>query len=242
MDKAATPFARRLKKIKLNLAHKTIKSFSFFPESWLINGAQFGQSVEFHLWTRRNFGKNHPFLATREQLWNRIIQMAADKRSITVFEFGVAYGYATNWWLENCRTIDHWYGFDTFTGLPEAWQHYERGAFDAGGKPPAIKDQRVEWFKGKVEKTFSAELFQQLNKQSSTSDCRVFLFDLDLYEPTRHVLDTILSGLRKDDILYFDEAADFDERRVIVETKNVLMETGFLIGSTPVAMAFWREI
>ena len=39
---------------------------------------------------------------------------------LNYLEFGVADGHSFNWWMtENISLIHRFYGFDTFTGLPE---------------------------------------------------------------------------------------------------------------------------
>ena len=43
------------------------------------------------------------------------------------------------------------------------------------------------------------------------------LFDLDIYEPTAFAWEVISAHLRPGDIIYFDEAAMEDERRVLDE-------------------------
>ncbi len=242
MDKAATPSARFIKAVKLQLAHKAIQALSFFPQAALKNCAQFGQSVEFAWWIQRYFGKSAPFFPSRERLWQQILHELPANNELYGYEFGVAYGYLTNWWLNRCPSIIKWFGFDTFTGLPEAWLHFDQGAFDAKGKPPEIDDQRISWIIGKVEETFTPETFSELAASCSDSGTRIFLFDMDLYQPTRQALDTILPRLKKGDILYFDEAGDLDERRAIMDVCDILRETTNLIGYTPMAMALRRTI
>ncbi len=241
MDKAATPTARFFKTIKLHLAHKAIQSLFILPPSALQNGAQFGQSVEFAWWVRRNFDCKAPFFPNRERLWKHILQTLPATGDLHGYEFGVAYGYLTKWWLKNCTNVTKWFGYDTFTGLPEDWLHFKKGAFDANGKPPAINDQRVDWIIGRVEETFNADHLLNSREKSEKKINRIFFFDMDLYQPTRHALNIILPHLQPGDILYFDEAGDFDERRALVESYDILQKTTCLIGYTPMAIALQRN-
>ena len=128
-------------------------------------------------------------------------------------EFGVAWGCATNWWLCRLRGRDVvWHGFDRFTGLPRAWREHQEGAFDAGGKPPPINDERVRWHIGDVEDTLGAvDLVAVRDAQW------LVLFDLDIYEPTAFAWEVISAHLRPGDIIYLDEAMDPEERRVLDE-------------------------
>jgi len=237
MDPAASSFAKAVKHIKFHLAHLFIRVCRRLPEGCYRNAAELGQSLEFSLWITRTFGRMSPFVATRDRLWARMISHIRQDAKITVFEFGVAYGHATKWWLAHCGWIDTWYGFDTFKGLPRAWRHFPAGAFSADGKPPDIEDPRVEWVVGNVEETFSADMIRTLSPGDGEETQRVFLIDLDLYEPIRYVLEEVFPQLKEGDLLYFDEAADWDERRALLEAMNgmpVLLE---LIGATPMALA-----
>ena len=137
--------------------------------------------------------------------------------------------------------ITRWYGFDTFTGLPEAWRSYPAGAFNADGNPPDIDDPRVEWVIGRVEDTVDTGRLQ-LAKHNGNDGCQaLYLFDLDLYTPTRQIVSRIIPHLNPGDILYFDEAADLDERRVLLEEMERLVRPSSIIGSTPLALALRRR-
>jgi hypothetical protein len=64
----------------------------------------------------------------------------------------------------------------------------------------------------------------------------ICIFDLDLFEPSLFVWQTIRDSLRAGDILYFDEAYDYAERSLI--DKYVLPFGKFrYIGSTITSLA-----
>ena len=98
---------------------------------------------DFVTWVRQTFGEPERFHAKREQLWDSMMkQLNTD--SWTAWEFGVAWGYATNYWLSREKSkIQAWHGFDRFTGLPRAWRGLDEGHFDAGGQAPQIDDRRI---------------------------------------------------------------------------------------------------
>ena len=149
----------------------------------------------------------------REELWERLAQRLDPDRPIVALEFGVAWGYATAWWLRRLRGRDVvWHGFDRFTGLPRAWREYAQGAFDAGGKPPPIDDERVRWHVGDVQDTLRA-----VDLAAARDAQWLILFDLDIYEPNAFAWEAISAHLRPGDLVYFDEAMDIDERRVLNE-------------------------
>lgn len=191
-------FAARLFRASSTLRTKTINA---------------GQTADYIDWYQRVFGHQPTVFGRREKLWERLVHRLDPNRPVVALEFGVAWGCATNWWL--CRLDGRdvvWHGFDRFTGLPRAWREHREGAFDAGGKPPAIDDERVRWHIGDVQDTLgTVDLVAARDAQW------LLLFDLDIYEPTAFAWELLSPHLRPGDLMYFDEAMDVDERRVLNE-------------------------
>ncbi len=237
MDPAASLYAKAMKRMKLHMAHAAIVVCRLLPGAFHRNAADFGQSMEFSLWITRVFGREGASVPTRDRLWKRMIACFAPDSKVVGFEYGVAYGHATRWWLAYCPCITKWYGFDTFTGLPEAWRHFPEGAFSADGNPPNIVDSRIEWVVGRVEDTCSGDRISASESDAEHKIQRVFILDLDLYKPMQYVLSVIFPRLREGDILYFDEAADWDERRALLEVMEHKSVSLKLIGATPMAIA-----
>ncbi len=190
-----------------------------------------GQMADFVDWQQRVFGGRPTVFGRREKLWERLAQRLDPNRPLVVLEFGVAWGYATNWWLCRLGRRDvAWHGFDRFTGLPRAWREYEQGTFDAGGKPPAIDDERVHWHVGDVQDTLGT-----VDLAAARDAQWLVLFDLDIYEPTAFAWEVINAHLRPGDVIYLDEAIDRDERRVLDEM--ILPSIGCeRVGATPYAL------
>jgi hypothetical protein len=172
-----------------------------------------GNIADFIDWQQRVFGHQPTFFERREKLWERLAQRMDPNRTLVALEFGVAHGYATDWWLRRLGASDvAWHGFDRFTGLPRAWRELDKGAFDTGGKPPAIDDGRVRWHVGDVQHTLgTVDLVAERDAQW------LVLFDFDIYEPTAFAWKMISEHLRGGDLIYLDEAFDSDERRVLDE-------------------------
>jgi hypothetical protein len=194
----------------------------------------FGQSLGHLIWIREKWGDQFPRVHRREQIWAHMLASLEPKEPVTVFELGVAWGYCTNWWLQrNQNPLLCWQGFDRFTGLPRAWRQFQEGAFDAGGNPPPITDKRVNWHIGNVEETLVA-----LDLASFRNSRWIILFDMDLYEPSRASWDLLKPFLLPGDMLYFDEAFDPDEARLLHE---LLAENGVGIRpivANPIGIAF----
>jgi len=123
-----------------------------------------------------------------------------------------------------------WHGFDRFTGLPHAQRALRQGAWDAGGKPAAIDDERVRWHVGDVQDTLSA-----VDLVAARDAQWLVLFDLGLYEPTAFAWQVISAHLRPGDIIYLDEAAQPEKRRVLDEM--ILPSIGCeRVGANPIAL------
>ena len=152
------------------------------------------------------------FLGTRKSLLKSVLKCERNER-VVVFEFGVARGALTAWGLKQIKSKNlKWVGYDTFTGLPSDWVrenivYLQKGTFSTEGRHPEINDARVDFVVGDVTETFkevpllfeSGDLFRS-----------VFIFDLDLFSPSKAVWDVIFPRLRTGDRLYFDQAFDKD--------------------------------
>jgi hypothetical protein len=170
---------------------------------------------------------------TREKLW-KILHKKLNNQKVAVFEFGVAYGYASNWWISRLQHSNfEWHGFDRFTGVPRPWRKLDKGEFDTGGKHPEINHASVFWHIGDVEKTFNSDLpcLKEVNR-------KLILFDLDIFEPSLFAWKVIEPFLRSGDILYFDEAYDSDERKLLVNHVFSGKKNDYrILGVTPLALA-----
>lgn len=175
--------------------------------------ANAGQIAEYVDWQQRVFGHQLTFYGHSVKLWEQLAQRLDPNRPLVALEFGVAHGYATNWWLQRLAGRDVvWHGFDRFTGMPRPWREHGVGAFDAGGKPPAIDDDRLRWHVGNVEDTFG-----KVDLVAARDAQWLILFDLDIYEPTAFAWNVFREHLRPGDIIYLDEAGIEDERKVLDE-------------------------
>ena len=173
---------------------------------------QAGDVSKFLLWQYDTFHELQIF-RTKKSHFDRVIrEIRAESKLYDVFEFGVAHGYATQYFIEVDENlpsfISTYRGFDTFFGLPSSYRGFKKGSFSNSGKFPDIKSIKLVWHKGLVEDTVKPELF--------LTQPKFLMFDLDLYEPTFHVLKCITPNLQIGDILYFDEAFDEGEFKIIL--------------------------
>lgn len=181
---------------------------------------QFGS----HSWSR------HAVLAQNVSSTSRILYLNDLYKNIVnvpgvICEFGVQWG-ATLTQLINLRSIyepfNHSrmiYGFDTFSGFPSV--HEKDGAEYLPGDmatlnnyelvleevlhlieqlPPLSHIQKFKLVKGDAARTIDTWL--EANPHAIIS---LAIFDMDLYEPTKAVLEKILPRLTKGSVIAFDE-------------------------------------
>lgn len=139
--------------------------------------------------------------AKRESLYEKVINKYSLNESVDYLEFGVSTGSSFKWWINR---IDHpdarFYGFDTFTGLPEAWGPFKKGDMGNGNHPPEINDERHQFYQGLFQQTlipFLATYYSDKRK--------VIHMDADIYSATLYVLTLLTPYLKAGDILFFDE-------------------------------------
>lgn len=122
---------------------------------------------------------------------------------INYIEFGVAEGESFRKFVQqNINSDSRFYGFDTFTGLPEDFGVYKKGKFNTNNAVPVIADSRVKFYQGLFQQTVPGFL-SELNKEQRN----VIMMDADLYSATLYALTAMAPFLKKDDIIFFDEFA-----------------------------------
>lgn len=137
----------------------------------------------------------------RYQLYTYIIEKEGITSDIDYLEFGVSKGYSFRWWSDQIKDSNsRFYGFDTFSGLPEDWGPFKKGAMSNGNVPPELNDKRCTFYQGLFQQTLLPFL-----KTYQPNRRRIIHMDADLYSSTLFVLTTISPYLRKDDIILFDE-------------------------------------
>ena len=141
-------------------------------------------------------------------LYRHLREAVCGDAPVDYLEFGVYRGESLREWT---RLVSHpdarFWGFDTFTGLPEDWQHVgghiPQGHFDTGGRLPAIGDGRVGFVRG----VFQDTLDDFLGKNAPFDPKRRLIVhcDADLYSSTLYVLTKLDPLLRPGTIVLFDE-------------------------------------
>ncbi len=121
---------------------------------------------------------------------------------IHYLEFGVASGSSFLWWLNRHQnTASQFDGFDTFTGLPEDYGPFKKGAMSTSDKlPDTNNDSRVRFHVGLFQQTLPGFL------KTLTNDKRkVIHLDADIYSATLYAMSSLAPFLKKGDLILFDE-------------------------------------
>lgn len=138
----------------------------------------------------------------RFKLHEFVFQNQKLDRPIAYLEFGVADGISLEWWVKKNKNQNSvYYGFDTFTGLPEDFGVIKKADYDRSGAFPAIDDERITYVAGLFQSTLPSFL-----KTFTFSDKQLVLhLDADLYSSTLYVLTMLAPSLKPGDVIIFDE-------------------------------------
>jgi hypothetical protein len=184
-----------------------------------IRGRLFGQSIEgFNLsWARAlnaaietaaviNRDYNHiDVYSSRESLWADCLATIPcnERNKNVVLEFGVAGGESINHMASLRDDID-FYGFDTFTGLPEPWRTgFGVGSFCQETLP--VVQKNVTLVQGLIEETLPDFLADNRGAAWIRDHVRLLHIDTDIYSPASYVLANIVPHLRAGSIIVFDD-------------------------------------
>lgn len=138
----------------------------------------------------------------RYKLYEFLLEYEKLDAPVNYIEFGVCEGHSFRWWLQHNKATDsRFYGFDTFTGLPEQWDQFKAGDMTMHGNFPDVGgDPRAEFIKGLFQDTLPAFVDRLDYKRR-----KIIHLDADLYSSTLYVLTYLDRYLNEGDILIFDE-------------------------------------
>lgn len=124
------------------------------------------------------------------------------KKGGLVLEFGVGSGKSIRMTQELLPLDVEIHGFDTFTGLPQAWGNEPQGAYSTGGVVPQIEG-KVYFHQG----LFSDTIVPFLESDYVDEDAPLAYanIDCDLYSSTLDILEGMARRIVPGTILIFDE-------------------------------------
>lgn len=200
----------RLTRLCLNIGER-VNSSHLVKLNHAINFLEVGH------WLKENGYSLHntPRFRDRNDLYTALAQKI-EQEAVLYLEFGVWQGASLRTWSRLLRNpLSSLHGFDSFEGLPEAWDRFPKGTFDVKGMLPQFDDPRVILHQGWFHETLPDFMLPAHERL-------VLNLDADLYSSTRYVLDTLQEAICPGTIILFDE---FHDRQHEVKAFSEFMET-----------------
>ena len=159
--------------------------------------------------------RNSSGFANRGELYAAIASKI-EGEVVLYLEFGVWQGASLRTWSQLLRNpLSSLHGFDSFEGLPEAWNTLPKGSFDAKGDLPQFDDPRIILHKGWFHETLPGFVLPEHERL-------LLNLDADLYASTKYVLDTLQEAICPGTIIIFDE---FNDRLHELKAFSEFLET-----------------
>ena len=182
--------------------HRKVKKFC---ESLMLN-LELLHSIEGAKSSAR-FEKEHlkdtPFFKSRKDLFNACLEVADPKG--LYLEFGTYKGDSINLLARLCPQL-HFYGFDSFEGLPETWTtDSKKGMFDLHGRLPLVREN-ITLVKGLYDQSLSPFVKEHIGTKVAFVH-----IDCDLYSSTKTVLSNLRPMMSKGTVLCFDEYYNYSD-------------------------------
>jgi tetratricopeptide (TPR) repeat protein len=130
-----------------------------------------------------------------------IEQQRENKAYGMVCEFGVGSGRSMRMTQEILPLDIQCHGFDTFTGLPQAWGDEPAGSYSTGGLVPVLEGD-VNFHKGLFSETLPPFFKQVGHEDAFVAYANI---DCDLYTSSMDIFENLHGRIVKGSILIFDE-------------------------------------
>lgn len=192
---------------------------------------------------RKSHKESYPLYEDRYKLYDYVNDRILNNREIIYLEFGVFKGVSIKYWstINSCKE-SKFFGFDTFTGLPETWEKFTntrlKGAFDVEGQIPEISDSRVSFIKGLFQHTLPKFL-----ESKSLQSQLVIHNDADLYSSTLYVLTRCNDIISPGTIVIFDEFSSvLNEFRALEDYCSSYLRDYKILGATKSPRSYYTQV
>lgn len=161
---------------------------------------------DLRLWKDRYISADTPAFADRRALHDALVAQYLPP-VFAYLEFGCAAGVEVRQWAGRTDNADcRFWGFDTFTGMPEEWRglgwKVEKGAWSQEGNLPQSDDPRVAFVRGRFQDSLPGFLAE--TQLFESFDHIVIHIDADLYSAALYVL-TMMHPVMDRATVLFDE-------------------------------------
>jgi O-methyltransferase len=172
---------------------------------------------ELRTWKRERIKPDTPVFEDRHALYNALITKVLPE-SFAYLEFGCASGEVVERWAANCpHPASRFWGFDTFTGMPEQWRGFgwrvPAGAWTQNGVVPQSHDPRVAFVEGLFQD--SVPKFLEDTNLFTRFDHFVIHIDADLYSAALYVLAMLHPILDRATVLFDEFDCPLDEMKAL---------------------------
>lgn len=173
--------------------------------------------ADLRVWRKAHLDDTTPVHANRYALYDALI---ADHlpETFAYMEFGCASGAVVRRWAEAVPHPDcRFYGFDTFTGMPEEWRglgwRVAKGAWSQNGQLPEVADDRVTFVPGRFQDSLPG--FLEESRVLERFEHFVIHIDADLYSAALYVLTMLHPVMHKATVLFDEFDCPLDEMKAL---------------------------
>lgn len=172
---------------------------------------------DLRLWQAAHLHPDTPVYANRQALHDALAAEHLPAK-LAYLEFGCAAGVEVEKWARRCADPDcRFWGFDTFTGMPEEWRglgwRVEKGTWSQGGTLPQTQDCRVAYVKGRFQDSLPSFLAE--TQLFDSFDHVVVHIDAGLYSAALYVLTMMHPVLDRATVLFDEFDCPMDEVRAL---------------------------
>lgn len=190
----------------IEVVNRTLKPLWLFSP---FSSARVSARLEKAIWYARfvQWCRAHecPVSNWRPAIYEDLVREELRDDPVTYLEFGTYEGRSMRWWLGLSKSPQsRFIGFDTFEGLPEAWEGYQKGHFSTQTRLPDIQDPRCRFVKGLFQDSLPGFL-KNPDSFAGGAGRRIVHVDADLFSSALFILIQMGPFLRPQDILIFDE-------------------------------------
>ncbi|NQV16409.1 macrocin O-methyltransferase [bacterium] len=210
-----------------------------FPDSLKLRYASHLPKLETF---RKTHQEEYPVFPDRYKMYEYINELV-NNQTVYYCEFGVFEGASIKFWAnQNANPSSSFFGFDTFTGLPEAWNKFVgnkgKTTFNVDGKFPQIDDDRVSFLKGMFQETLPDFLKAYDNKHQL-----IIHNDADLYSSTLYVLTSADDIIVPGTIIIFDEFSSMlHEFRALEDYCSAYLRKFEIVAATISSNNYYEQI
>ena len=185
----------------MTISLRKLSSFFFRKHSRLI--AEINSNAMMVEWHKERAIAN--IFPHRFDLYQHVYNAHCGK-NIDYIEFGVWWGETLFKWAEmNADEQSRFFGFDSFEGLPEAWDCIRsptlpKGSFSASGQIPETTDERIRFVKGLFQDTLHS-----FRREYTPQNPLVIHVDCDIYSSSLYCLTQMDELIIPGTLVLFDE-------------------------------------